>query len=52
MIESALADGRQVLSEMESKALLGAFHVPVTRTVLARSQTEAIVVAEQMGNRS
>ncbi len=49
LIESALADGRQVLSEMESKALLGAFHVPVTRTVLARSQTEAIVVAEQMG---
>ena len=34
---------------MESKALLGAFHVPVTRTVIARSPTEAIVVAEQMG---
>jgi acetyltransferase len=49
LIESALADRREVLSEMESKALLGAFHVPVTRTVIARSPTEAIVIAEQTG---
>jgi acetyltransferase len=49
LIDSVLAEGRQVLSEMESKALLGAFHVPVTRTMLARSQTEAIVIAEQIG---
>ena len=49
LIESAIAERRQVLSEMESKALLGAFHVPVTRTVIARSPTEAIVIAEQMG---
>ena len=49
LIDSVLGAGRHVLNEMESKALLGAFHVPVTRTVLARSQTEAIVVAEQMG---
>jgi acetyltransferase len=49
LIDSAIAERRQVLTEMESKALLGAFHVPVTRTVIARSPTEAIVVAEQMG---
>ena len=49
LIENAAAERRQVLSEMESKALLGAFHVPVTRTVLARSPTEAIILAEQIG---
>jgi acetyltransferase len=49
LIESVLSERRQVLTEMESKALLGAFHVPVTRTVIARSPTEAIVVAEQIG---
>ena len=49
LIESVLAERRQVLTEMESKALLGAFHIPVTRTVIARSPTEAIVVAEQTG---
>jgi len=49
LIESVIAERRQVLTEMESKALLGAFHVPVTRTVIARSPTEAIVVAEQIG---
>jgi acetyltransferase len=49
LIESVIAERRNVLTEMESKALLGAFHVPVTRTVIARSPTEAIVVAEQIG---
>lgn len=49
LIESAIAERREVLSEMESKALLGAFHIPVTRTVIARSPTEAIVIAEQTG---
>ncbi|MFP5461749.1 MAG: GNAT family N-acetyltransferase [Gammaproteobacteria bacterium] len=49
LIESALAEQREVLSEMESKALLGAFHIPVTRTMLARSANEAIVIAEQTG---
>jgi len=49
LIESVFSERRRVLTEMESKALLGAFHVPVTRTVIARSPTEAIVVAEQIG---
>jgi len=49
LIEGVIAERRQVLTEMESKALLGAFHVPVTRTVLARSATEAIVIGEQIG---
>ena len=36
VIESALAERRKVLTEMESKALLSAFHIPVTKTMLAR----------------
>ena len=49
LIEGVVAERREVLTEMESKALLGAFHIPVTRTVIARSPAEAIVIAEQMG---
>ena len=49
LIESALADRRQVLTEMESKALLAAFHIPVTQTLLARNPTEAMMIAAQIG---
>jgi acetyltransferase len=34
---------------MESKALLAAFHIPVTRTMLARSANEAMLIASQLG---
>jgi acetyltransferase len=49
LIESVLAERRKVLTEMESKALLSAFHIPVTKTILARSASEAILVANQLG---
>lgn len=49
LIESVLAERRKVLTEMESKALLSAFHIPVTKTMLARSSTEAMLVANQLG---
>lgn len=49
LIESVLAERRKVLTEMESKALLAAFHIPVTKTMLARSASEAILVANQLG---
>jgi len=49
LIESVLAERRQVLTEMESKALLAAFHIPVTRTMLARSASEAMLIASQQG---
>nr|WP_314858958.1 bifunctional acetate--CoA ligase family protein/GNAT family N-acetyltransferase [uncultured Undibacterium sp.] len=48
LIESVLAERRKVLTEMESKALLSAFHIPVTKTILARSATEAMLVANQL----
>ncbi len=49
IIDSVLAQGRQVLSEMESKALLAAFHIPITRAVHARDAREALVLAEEIG---
>ena len=49
VIESVLAERRKVLTEMESKTLLSAFHIPVTTTLLARSATEAMMIATQLG---
>ncbi|MDP1527178.1 MAG: bifunctional acetate--CoA ligase family protein/GNAT family N-acetyltransferase [Rhodocyclaceae bacterium] len=49
VIETALSEGRKVLNEMESKALLAAFRIPIAQTVIARSPSEAMVLAEEMG---
>ncbi len=49
LIESVLAERRKVLTEMESKALLAAFHIPVTKTLLARNANEAMMIATQLG---
>lgn len=49
LIENALAERRKVLSEMESKALLAAFHIPVARTVVAHTPNEALQLAEEFG---
>jgi len=49
IIEGALQDKRKILGEMESKALLSAFHIPVTPTVVARSANEALLIAQQLG---
>ena len=49
LIESVLAERRHVLTEMESKSLLSSFHIPITRTLLARSPSEAMMIATQLG---
>ncbi len=49
VIETALAERRKALNEMESKALLAAFRIPIAQTVVARSATEAMVLAEEIG---
>jgi acetyltransferase len=49
IIESALSEGRNVLSEAESKAVLHAFHIPTGPASVVRSPTEALVQAESMG---
>lgn len=49
VIDAALAEGRSVLSERESKQVLAAFHVPVNPTMLARTEDEAVAHAGQFG---
>ena len=49
VIEGVLAERRKVLTEMESKTLLSAIHIPVTTTMLARSANEAMMIATQLG---
>ncbi len=49
IIESVLADGRKILTEPESIALLGAFRIPSVRNGIARSSNEALILAESIG---
>ncbi|MBS1148119.1 MAG: long-chain fatty-acid-CoA ligase, partial [Proteobacteria bacterium] len=49
IIENALAQGRHLLNEVESKALLSAFHIPIAQTLIARTPMEAMLMAQQMG---
>ncbi|NOS97447.1 MAG: bifunctional acetate--CoA ligase family protein/GNAT family N-acetyltransferase [Methylotenera sp.] len=49
IIEGALQEQRKVLGEMESKALLSAFHIPSAQTMVARSPNEALLIAQQLG---
>ncbi len=49
IIESVLAHGRHLLNEVESKALLAAFHIPIAQTLIARSPMEAMLLAQQIG---
>ena len=49
LIENVLAERRYALTEVESKALLAAFHIPVTQAILARNPNEAMLIAAQLG---
>ncbi len=49
IIEAVLAEGRTVLTEMESKALLSAFNIPINTTFEATSSASALVAAESVG---
>ena len=49
VIETALAERRKTLNEMESKAILASFRIAIAQTVVARSATEAMVLAEEIG---
>jgi len=48
IIEGAMQEHRNVLTAMESKAVLAAFHIPVAQTMIARSRGEALLIAEQL----
>jgi acetyltransferase len=49
LIANVLAERRNILTEVESKSLLTAFHIPVTQTLLATSANEAMMIATKLG---
>ncbi len=49
IIEAALADGRSMLSDLESKAVLGAFGITCNQTIAVEDSAEAMVAAESLG---
>ena len=49
IIEGVIQEHRKVLTEMESKALLSAFNIPVAKTMVAHSPNEALLIAQQLG---
>ncbi|MEI7840771.1 MAG: GNAT family N-acetyltransferase [Methylococcaceae bacterium] len=48
IIERVLAEGRDVLTAQESKAILAAFHIPVNQTVKVTSAKDAMIAAETL----
>jgi len=49
IIERVLSEGRQILTAQESKAILAAFHIPVTQTISVASAKDAMIAAETLG---
>jgi acetyltransferase len=49
IIDDARAAGRTLLTEQESKAILGAYHIPVPSIALATSPDEAAAAADELG---
>jgi succinyl-CoA synthetase beta subunit len=49
LIETALECGQKALSEYDSKKLLAAYGIPITKEGLARSADEAVSVAAELG---
>ena len=49
VIEAALDAGQEWLDPAESKAVLAAFNVPILRSIPARSDVEAVMIAQELG---
>ncbi|WP_319381790.1 bifunctional acetate--CoA ligase family protein/GNAT family N-acetyltransferase [Thiomicrorhabdus sp.] len=49
IIHNALHDNRVLLNTLETKALLKAFHIPVTQAMIANTAAEVLVAAENIG---
>ena len=49
IIDAALRDGRDMLDDIESKAILRAFGIPTNLTIEANDAAEALVAAETVG---
>jgi acetyltransferase len=48
IIERVLSEGREILTAQESKAILAAFHIPVTQTIKVASAKDAMIAAETL----
>ena len=49
LIQKTRQEGRTILSEFDSKELLSAYGIPVARTIIARTETEAVQAADTIG---
>jgi acetyltransferase len=49
IIDRVRAEGRTILTEAESKAVIGAYNIPITPMEIADSPDEAVALAEKMG---
>jgi acetyltransferase len=49
IIDRARAEGRTLLTEVESKALLAAYRIPVTDTEICLTPADAVAAAREMG---
>jgi acetyltransferase len=49
ILDSVLAQGRTLLTEVESKQILGLYDIPTTMTKLARNAEEAVALASEIG---
>ncbi|WP_111733419.1 bifunctional acetate--CoA ligase family protein/GNAT family N-acetyltransferase [Roseovarius amoyensis] len=49
IIGGVIADGREMLSDIESKALLRAFRIPINITIEAATDVDALIAAETVG---
>ena len=49
VIDAVRRDGRTLLTEVESKAVLAAYGIPITETRIARTADEAIAAAGELG---
>ncbi|MCZ7676463.1 MAG: bifunctional acetate--CoA ligase family protein/GNAT family N-acetyltransferase [Roseovarius sp.] len=49
IISGALSEGREMLTDIESKALLRAFRIPINITIEAATATDALIAAETVG---
>jgi acetyltransferase len=49
IIERVLAEGRDVLTAQEAKAILAAFHIPITPAISVASGKDAMIAAQTIG---
>jgi acyl-CoA synthetase (NDP forming) len=49
IIDKALEEGREILSEYESKRVLASYQIPVTREILVESSGDLVRAAHEIG---